>query len=81
MLQAAVEENGVALTFTALAARELNAGQLIKPFDLKLLPDAWYYVISPMQSAGLPKVAAVRSWILKEAESELHNGRGIGVGA
>jgi DNA-binding transcriptional LysR family regulator len=71
MLQAVVQGNGVGLTFTALAERELAAGQLIKPFDLKLLPDAWYYVISPLQSADLPKVAAVRKWILQEAEADV----------
>jgi LysR family glycine cleavage system transcriptional activator len=71
MLQAVVQGNGVGLTFTALAERELAGGQLIKPFDLKLLPDAWYYVISPLQSAELPKVAAVRKWILQEAEADV----------
>ena len=72
MLQAVVEGNGVGLSFTALAERELSTGRLIKPFDFKLLPDAWYHVISPVQSADLPKVAAVRRWILQEAESDLH---------
>lgn len=70
MLQAAVEGNGVALSFTALAERELSAGLLIKPFELRLLPDAWYYVISPVASADLPKAAAVRNWILHEAQSD-----------
>jgi LysR family glycine cleavage system transcriptional activator len=70
MLQAAVEGHGVALSFTALAERELATGQLVKPFELQLLPEAWYYVISPMTSADLPKVDAVRKWILQEAQSD-----------
>ena len=68
MLQAAVEGNGIALSFTALAERELSSGQLVKPFELQLLPDAWYYVVSPLASANLPKVTAVREWILEEAQ-------------
>jgi LysR family glycine cleavage system transcriptional activator len=70
MLQAAVEGHGVGLSFTALAERELDAGQLVKPFELQLLPDAFYYVISPLPSADLAKVAAVRKWILAEARSD-----------
>jgi LysR family glycine cleavage system transcriptional activator len=70
MLQAAVEGNGIALSFTALAERELSTGLVVKPFELKLLPDDWYYVISPVASADLSKAAAVRNWILQEAHSD-----------
>jgi LysR family glycine cleavage system transcriptional activator len=70
MLQAAVEGHGVALSFTALAERELSMGQLVKAFELQLIPDAWYYVISPQPTAEMPKVAAVRTWILQEAQSD-----------
>jgi LysR family glycine cleavage system transcriptional activator len=70
MLQAAVEGHGVALSFTALAEREISQGLLITPFDLKLLPDAWYYVVSPEASAELPKVVALRKWVLEEAKAD-----------
>jgi hypothetical protein len=53
-----------ALLYVMPNIRELAVGDLIKPFDLKLLPDAWYYVISPLQSA-------VRKWILQEAEADV----------
>jgi LysR family glycine cleavage system transcriptional activator len=68
MLQAAVEGTGVALSFTALAQRELNEGKLVQLFELKISPNAWYYVISPDSSADMPKPTAVRRWILKEAQ-------------
>ncbi len=70
MLQAAVESHGVGLTFTALAERELRTGQLIKPFEQMLLPEAWYYIVSPEASADRPKVAAFRNWILHEAQTD-----------
>jgi DNA-binding transcriptional LysR family regulator len=66
MLQAAVEGHGVGLSFTALAEREFREGLLITPFDLKVLPDAWYYVISPAASAELPKAIAIRKWSLRK---------------
>jgi LysR family glycine cleavage system transcriptional activator len=69
LLQAAAEGQGVAMTFTALAARELLAGQLVKPFELQLLPEAWYYVVSPEVSAGRPKTAAFREWVLEQAKA------------
>ena len=69
LLQAAVEGQGVALTFTALADRELSSAQLIKPFELQLLPDAWYYIVCPGGAASRPKIAAFRDWILSEAQS------------
>jgi LysR family glycine cleavage system transcriptional activator len=70
MLQAAVEGNGVALSFTALARRELEEGKLVGLFELKISPNAWYYVISPDNSADMPKPTALRKWILKEAQSD-----------
>jgi LysR family transcriptional regulator, glycine cleavage system transcriptional activator len=69
MLQAAVEGHGVGLSFTALAEREFREGLLMTPFDLRVLPDAWYYVISP--SAELPKATAIREWILEEAKADV----------
>lgn len=70
LLQAAVEGHGVALSFTGLAERELTSGQLVKPFELQLSPTLWYYVISPESSADVPKAAAVRKWILQEAQAD-----------
>ena len=71
MLQAAVEGHGVGLSFTALAERELREGLLITPFDLKVVPDAWYYVISPAASAELPKAIAIRKWVLEEGKADI----------
>jgi LysR family glycine cleavage system transcriptional activator len=70
MLQAVVEGHGVGLSFTALAEREMREGLLITPFDLKIVPDAWYYVVSPEASAELPKAIAIRKWILEEAKAD-----------
>lgn len=67
VLQAAIEGQGIALSRGELAARDLEEGRLVKPFDLPLPIEVAYYVISPESIADWPKVAAFREWILAEA--------------
>ncbi len=68
-LQVAIDGQGVALTNSALAADDLAAGRLIKPFDpaLDLAVEFAYYVVSPEATAEAPRVTAFREWILAEA--------------
>ncbi len=66
-LQAAIEGQGVALSRGELAARDLEEGRLVKPFDLPLPNEVAFYVVSPESNADWPKVAAFREWILEEA--------------
>ena len=67
VVQAAVEGQGVALARSALAAADLAAGRLIKPFDLSMPAEYAYYVVCPEATAERPKVAAFREWVLAEA--------------
>ena len=68
-IQAAIEGQGVALTGSVLAGDDLAAGRLVRPFELSLCDpvDFGYYIVSPEETAGHPKVAAFRGWILDEA--------------
>ena len=68
VVQAAVEGQGVALARGALAADDLAAGRLVKPFDIALPTDYAYYVVCPAPSADRPKIAAFRDWLLDEAK-------------
>ncbi len=67
LVQAAVEGQGVALARSALAAADLAAGRLVKPFDVTLPASFAYYVVCPEASAERPKVRAFRDWVLAEA--------------
>ena len=67
MLQAAVEGQGVALTFDALVAPEFAAGQLVKLFNVSFMPTAWYYVLCAEARSHQPKVTAFRDWMLEES--------------
>ena len=68
-IQAALDGHGVALGETSLAADDLAAGRLVKPFAFSLKSPAQfaYYLISPPETADQPMVSAFRDWILAEA--------------
>jgi len=70
-LQAAIEGHGVALAGSVLAADDLAAGRLVKPFDVSLAApvEFAYYVVSLEADANQPKIAAFREWVLAEARS------------
>jgi len=70
LLQAAVDSQGVALGRSALAAGEMAAGRLVRPFDLTFTRDKAYYVVCPINCEERPKVAAFRHWLMEEARAE-----------
>lgn len=76
-LEAAVGGQGVVLTLLPLAAADLAAGRLVKPFAAKmeLQLSAAYYLITPPANDKLPQVVAFRRWLLDEAHAA-ERGRG-----
>jgi LysR family glycine cleavage system transcriptional activator len=70
LIQAAMASQGVALARGVLAADELAAGRLVRPFTLSLPTEYAYYLVYPENSAEHPKIAAFREWMLGEARSE-----------
>ena len=67
VIQAAAEGQGVALARGALAADDLAAGRLVKPFDIAIPTEYAYYILSPKATSHHPKIAAFREWLLAEA--------------
>ena len=70
VVQAAVEGQGVALARGALAAGDIAAGRLVKPFDIAIPTKYAYYVLSPKATSRHPKIAAFREWLLEEAAAD-----------
>ena len=68
VLQAAVDGQGVALGRSALAAADLQAGRLVRPFGISLEAEFAYYVVCPQSTAEYPKIVSFRDWLLAEAE-------------
>ena len=69
LVQAAVEGQGVALARGALAAADLAAERLTRPFALSLHAAYAYYIVCPKATAETPKVKAFSTWLLAEAEA------------
>lgn len=65
-LQAAVEGHGVALVRTYIAADDLAAGRLVRPFAQTLPEEFGHYFICLPAVLQTPKVAAFRDWLFTE---------------
>ncbi|MCZ6533278.1 MAG: transcriptional regulator GcvA [SAR324 cluster bacterium] len=72
VLQAAAAGQGVGLSRMALAEEDLEAGRLVKPFNLTVPSKLAYYICYPPQRENQPKITAFRDWLLDEASSAPH---------
>jgi len=68
LIDAAVDGQGIALARTALAARDLIDGRLIRPFDISLRLPKTYWIVTPKSAA--PKIANLRKWLLAQAAAD-----------
>ena len=75
-LDAAVDGQGVALGRSALAAWDLIAGRLVRPFELSLPVPYAYWIVCPKATAKLPKITLFRDWLLAEAAEDARRVRG-----
>jgi LysR family glycine cleavage system transcriptional activator len=70
VLDAAAAGRGIALALSTVAAADLAAGRLARPFAVTVPTPFAYYVVCPEPTAERPKVAALRRWLRAEAERE-----------
>lgn len=71
VIDAAVEGQGVALARRVLAARDMIAGRLIRPFDITLPAPYGYFIVCQKSVAEQPKITRFREWLVAEAESDV----------
>ena len=64
ILMAAEQGEGIALTRWSLASREIKARRLVRPIDTVIKADWSHYFVAPPHYFNLPKVAALRDWLL-----------------
>jgi LysR family glycine cleavage system transcriptional activator len=69
VIQAVIAGNGVALGRTSLVERDLAEGRLVRPFGASLDYEFGYYIVSRPEAAAAAPVAAFRTWLLEEADS------------
>jgi LysR family glycine cleavage system transcriptional activator len=69
-IDAAIDGQGLALARSALAAWDLIAGRLVRPFAVALPASFSYWIVCPKATAKLPKIAAFTNWLLGEAAED-----------
>lgn len=67
ILMAAEQGEGIALTRWSLASREIEARRLVRPIDTVVKADWSHYFVAPPHYFDLPKVAALRDWLLNHS--------------
>jgi len=70
LIDAAIDSQGIALARTALASWDLINKRLVRPFPVALPLAKSYWIISPKATAGLPKLVAIRDWLLAQANED-----------
>jgi LysR family glycine cleavage system transcriptional activator len=70
-IDAAVDGQGIALARTALAAWDLIAGRLVRPFAIDLPVSYAYWMVCPKATADRPKITMFRDWLIAEAAEEV----------
>ena len=68
ILMAAEQGQGIALSRWSLVARDIAAGRLVRPIDNVVQTDWSYYFVAPPHYFDLPKVVALRDWIVAHCE-------------
>lgn len=69
-IDAALQGQGVAMARTALAAWDLLAGRLVRPFKLAIDAPFALWIVCPKAAAELPKIATFRHWLVAEAAAD-----------
>lgn len=66
VLEAAADQQGVALTVDVLASADLASGRLVMPFGPQLPLSHSYYIVYPRHAEHPERIARFRDWLLQE---------------
>lgn len=67
VIDAAIAGQGIGLARSALVARDLAEGRLVRPMAHEIPAQFAYWIVCPSESAETPKIARFRKWLLSEA--------------
>jgi LysR family transcriptional regulator, glycine cleavage system transcriptional activator len=65
---AAMNGIGVAIGIDALVQKDIEAGRLVKPFDIVRRSGLPFHIVSSSRKSTRPKLVAVREWMLEAAK-------------
>lgn len=77
VIDAAIDGQGIALARLTLAVSEMIGGRLVRLFDVSLPAAKTYWIVCPLPTMALPKVALFRNWLLAEVASDLQQLRAL----
>ncbi|MDE0310212.1 MAG: transcriptional regulator GcvA [Acidiferrobacterales bacterium] len=66
-IQAAIDNQGIALARSAYVDDDLKSNRLVKLFDVDSRSPVSYYFVCPHKTLAQPRIAAFRKWLLAEA--------------
>jgi len=66
LVQAAVSGQGVVLARTVIAQGDLDAGRLVRPFDISILSAFQYHFVCPPERLEEPRIKAFHEWLIDE---------------
>lgn len=69
LIQAAIEGLGVALGRSVLVKGDLDAGRLVRPFQISIPAESAFYLVYPPDLENTPKIKVFREWLLETAEA------------
>jgi len=69
-VEAAMNGVGVVLVSEFLVRHDLAGGRLVKPFDLMLPSNHWYWFVCPPENLERPKVRAFRDWLIAAVKAD-----------
>ncbi|TQV89781.1 transcriptional regulator GcvA [Aliikangiella coralliicola] len=71
--QAAIYGQGIAMGHLVLSQADVQAGRLVRPFELMMESDFSYDIVCPKESAERPKIKAFTDWLLQTVRQESGN--------
>lgn len=72
LLQAAAEGQGIGLGYDVIVSGDIEAQRLVRLFEVEYPPRILYSMVTPKTWAERPRIAAFRSWVIKEAAALTH---------
>ena len=69
LIQAAIEGLGVALGRSVLVKGDLDAGRLVRPFEVAIPAEFAYYLVYPPDLESAPKIEVFRNWLQSTARA------------
>jgi LysR family glycine cleavage system transcriptional activator len=70
LIDAAIDGQGIVLARTMLAASDLIARRLVRPFQVAIPLRNNYWIVCPKATRSLPKIVAFRDWLLEEVAAD-----------